>query len=95
MIKMDSLPGEERTVNCPEKNNMTNEQLINLCEYQLNHVRELEAGHYWYTEKDWKDLKDAINELQKRAGMNEDLDEYNLSDFAYLIEKATLMITKK
>ena len=74
---------------------VTNEQLINLCDASLERVKESEKRHYFYNQQDWQDLEDATNELQKRAGMNEDLDCCDSNDFDRIIEKAISAIQSK
>ena len=75
---------------------MQNEQLINLCKYLLLTVKETENRFDdVYHQPDWQDLEDATNELQKRAGLNDDLDGCDSNDFDRIIEKAISKIKTK
>lgn len=69
-----------------------NNQLINLCHYCLYDVLKDEAMYHVCPEYKWKSLVDAVDELQSRAGLHEDLDEFETKDFCFLIEKATSII---
>lgn len=69
-----------------------NKQLINLCHSCLYDVLKDEAMYRVCPEYKWKCLTDAVDELQRRAGLHEDLDKFETNEFCFLIEKATSII---
>ncbi len=68
---------------------LSNAQLINLCECILRTVRETENRFDdVYHQQDWQDLENAVDELQRRAGMNNNLEGCDSNNFDRIIEKA-------